>query len=99
MADIFPINEIWIFLGCIVLALLAAWMTVSGARTDSPVWPVRVYLYFFRNSGLPWFRRYPETRTSFSRREQFLTSWFIWFFVFFFAAIFAFECNRRGTCF
>ena|SRR5688572_25560574 len=99
MADYFAFGEALIFLCCVVLALLAAWLTVSGARPDSPAWPVRLYLYFFRSSGVPWFRRYPDTRTTFSRREQFLTSWFIWFFIFFVAAIYLFECHRRGTCF
>jgi hypothetical protein len=99
MTDIVPINEIWIFVGCIALAHAAAWATVAGAAPESPVWPVRVYIYLFRTSNVPWFRRYAGSRTSFPRREQFLTSFFIWFFIFFVIAIFAFECNRRGTCY
>ena len=98
MEDIIPLHEVWIFLGCIILALGAAWVTVRDALPDAPVWPVRVYLWFFRRSNIAWFRRYPATRSTFSRREQFLTSFFIWFFIFFLVAIVAFECDRRGTC-
>jgi hypothetical protein len=96
--DFVLLNEVWIFLGCIVLALAAAWVTVRETSPDTPVWPVRFYLWFFRVSNVPWFRRYPESRITFSVREQFLTSFFIWFFIFFIVAISALECDRRGTC-
>jgi hypothetical protein len=98
MTQVPLINEVWIFLASLIGALPAAWLTVRHARPEYPAWPLRVYLYFFRHSGWAWFQRYPDTRQTFSRREQFLTSLFIWFFIFFVVAIIALGCNRRGAC-
>lgn len=53
-------------------------------RGEEMVWPMRLYLLAIGNSShKPMRRCYPGRRTSASWREQFLVSWFMWFFALF----------------
>ncbi|MGE5823486.1 MAG: hypothetical protein ACM36A_02720 [Bacteroidota bacterium] len=96
MTNILAERDVQLFLGCVVLALWLAWWTVVGARSEAPVWPIRVYLGLFRGSNFPGIADYAANRKSFSRREQYLASFFVWFFILFIAATFFFGCGRRG---
>ena len=67
-------------IGGLILAAITRIFCVQSVFT----WPMRLYLWLFRNShGLPALRRYGESRTHAKFREQFVVSWFVWFFILF----------------
>jgi hypothetical protein len=97
MVDILFMRQFQVFLGCLALALVVAWLATRRARPDAPGWPVRLYLLFLSASNIPAVRRYADARKNFPRREQFLVTFFVCFFILFLAAVFTFDhCGRKG---
>lgn len=98
MIDQPMVRDVVMLLGALILALPAGALTVRRATPELPAWPVRLYLLLFRINAIPWIRSYADRRRTFSRREQFLASSFVWFFIFFVSAAMAFGCNYRLGC-
>jgi len=84
MAEILAIREVQLLLGSIALGLIAGALTVARARPESPAWPVQLYLILLRSSNVPRYRQYASSRTTFSLKEQFVITAFVWFFIFWF---------------
>ena len=84
-----------LLVACLV-GLPLALGTVSFSKPGRPVWPIRFYLLLFSMSRLASVRRYGTSRKSFSWREQFVASWFVWSFIAFMVLIFSFGCPRHG---
>ena len=64
-------------------------------------WPVQLYLILLRSSNVPRYRQYASSRTTFSLKEQFVITAFVWFFTFWFfiflvAEAAMFSCGRQG---
>jgi len=85
-----------IFLACVALALVLAWLSVRKARPDESPFAIRIYLFMMEVSNIPSLKEYAASHKQHSRREQFLASAFVWFFIFFVIAIFMFDCPKRG---
>jgi len=98
MQDLLAIRDVQLFIACIVLALVIAWLSSPRQATDVPVWPTRLYLLIIDMTNLPGIGEYSKSRRVFSRREQFLTTFFVWFFILFVASVFAFGCSGRRGC-
>jgi hypothetical protein len=91
-------RDLLILCAAVAFGLFAALATGRVTHPERPVWPVRVWLWVLRLNTLSWINRYPESRTTFSRREQFLASFFAWFFIVFAAGAIAFGCSYRAGC-
>ena len=98
MQDLLAIRDVQLFAGCSVLALVIAWLSAPRHSTKVPVWPTRLYLLVIDMTNLIGIGEYSKTRKVFSRREQFLSTFFVWFFILFIAAEFAFGCGKRQGC-
>ncbi len=98
MQDLLAVRDVQLFLCCIVLALVIAWLTSPRQATETPVWPTRLYLLIIDMSNTIGIGQYSKTRKVFSRREQFLTTFFVWFFILFAAAVLVFGCSGRQGC-
>ena len=97
MQEFFLIREIQIFLACIALALGIAWLTSPRKASNIPAWPTRLYLTVIERSRTPLLsKNYRAGRTVYSRREQFLTTFFIWFFALLLLGMFVFGCGLKG---
>ena len=92
----FAIRDAQLFAGSGLVALIIAWLTAPSEATRIPVWPTRLYLFIIELARFPGLREYSDSRKMFSRREQFLTTFFVWFFVLFVASVVAFGCGRQG---
>jgi hypothetical protein len=66
-----------------VVAALIAWLLVRSSSEDRPGWAVRIYAGLFRTSQVPGLEASVRGRRRFPRREAFLATWFIIFFVLF----------------
>ena len=93
MQEILAVRDVQIFIACIALALCIAWLTTRRFDSHRPIWPVRLYLFVLLLGPL---QHYARSRKVFSRREQFLASFFMWFFLLFIVAVVAFTCGRRA---
>ena len=96
MQSILAIREIQLLVGSGFIALVIAWVTVPEKATHVPIWPTRLYLFLIRMASVPGLRGYSDSRKLFSRREQFLTSFFVWFFLLFVIGLYIFDCGRHG---
>lgn len=96
MQSILAIREFQLLAGSGLIALVISWVTVPAKATHEPIWPTRFYLLVIRMASIPGLRGYSESRKLFSRREQFLTSFFIWFFLLFVIGLYIFDCGRQG---
>jgi hypothetical protein len=63
--------------------LLVAWWATRSYDDTTPGPAVRLYTSLFRSSGVAKLRDAAENRSRFPRREAFLASWFLTFFVIF----------------
>jgi len=88
-------RDILLFLVVFPIAIVLGWLTTRGASPERPTWPVRLYISLFRSASVSVLRRYGESRTQSSRREQLLAAVFVWFFVLFVLAQFFFGCSAR----
>lgn len=95
MPDHVP-HDIALFLIACLVGFAMALGTVSFSKPDRPVWPIRFYLLLFSMSRVASFRRYGASRKSFTWREQFLASWFIWSFIAFIVMVWFSGCPRHG---
>jgi hypothetical protein len=86
----------WLALIAAGVGLLFAVATVLLRTAENPGWPIKLYLFIIDAAKFPGLRSYTSSRKSFSLREQFLASWFIWFFVLFLVFLFFWGCSRRG---
>jgi hypothetical protein len=93
MLDLLAVRDVQIFVTCIAVALCIAWLATRKVSVKAPVWPVRFYLFVLLMGPL---QRYAKGRHEFSRREQFLASFAVWFFILFVVGIALFACGRRG---
>ena len=91
--DVLAIRDVQVFLGSLVLGLCVACLSTRRYDPASPAWPVRLYLFVLLLGPA---HRYARSRTTFSRREQFVTVFFVWFFIFFVIGVFLFSCGRRA---
>ena len=66
-----------------VIAAPIAWFSVRSNPENQPGWAVRIYSALFRASGVPEGRGRPAARPAYPRREAFLATWFLIFFVLF----------------
>ena len=97
MSEFLLIREVQLFLACVALALAIAWVSSPRSASSKPVWSTRLYLFVIERSNTPFLsKNYRESRNVYSRREQFLATFFIWFFLLFLVAVFAFGCGRSG---
>jgi hypothetical protein len=91
-------RDVLVFGVALLFAMCAAFVATRSNSPESPVWPIRLWLWLFRNHAITWFKRYPEKRNTFSRREQFLATFFIWFFVAFAIGAAFLSCSYRTGC-
>ena len=89
-------RDVWLAVIAMFGSLPLALVTVARQRAEKPVWPVRLYLFIFTMSIIPGARSYASSRKTFSLREQFVASWFVWFFILFLVLVFNWGCPRRG---
>ena len=92
-------RDVWLFLGAILGGALLAKLTLKNFDEKNPVWPVAIYLQLISNIDFLGFSiktGYDKKRKIFPYREQFVTSWFIWFFVLFILLVIFFGCGRKG---
>jgi hypothetical protein len=89
-------RDVWLAVIATLGSLPLALATVARRREESPVWPVRLYLFIFTMVNIPGVRSYASSRKTFSLREQFVASWFVWFFILFSVLLFNWACPRRG---
>ena len=86
-------REAWLLLSAIFGGLLLALIALKNFDEKNPVWPVLIYLALI-DYALN--RDYIKQRKIFSYREQFVTSWFISFFVLFIFLVIFYGCGRNG---
>ena len=67
-------------LSALGLGLLLALPVFAFAEESAPSWPVRIYFAFLRVGGYSFIKRELKARTSFPLSQQFLVSWFLFFF-------------------
>lgn len=96
MQSILLVREIQLLVGSGLIALVIAWMSVPAKATQVPIWPIRLYLLIIRMADIPGLREYPDSRKLFSWREQFLTCFFVWFFLLFVIGLYISDCGRNG---
>jgi hypothetical protein len=63
--------------------LLVAWWATRSYDDTTPGPAVRLYASLFRSTGVAKLRDAAESRNRFPKREAFLASWFLTFFVIF----------------
>jgi hypothetical protein len=68
--------------------LLVAWLATRSHDQSLPGPAVRIYAALFRSTGVQKLRVATDTRTRFPRREAFLATWFLAFFVIFAFGVF-----------
>jgi hypothetical protein len=73
----------WIFLVSAGVAALIASIGIRNVAEDRPGWAVRVYLGLFSAARSSMAQPSTGKRVSFPRREAFLATWFLVFFVLF----------------
>jgi hypothetical protein len=79
-----------------VVATAAAYTTVLNAPEGVAVWPIRLWLWLSRHANIRGLRTYAGSRRVFSRREQFLATFFAWFFIIFANTVFWYQIGIRG---
>lgn len=87
------VRDILVFVTSLIVGLVIAWLTTRNVDTRQPVWPVRFYLFILLMGPA---RKYAESRSVFSKREQFLATFAVWFFLVFVLGIALFACGRHG---
>lgn len=94
-----PYDRDLLIFGCsITLAAIIAWGFTKNLSLVNPVWPVRLWLWYFRTNAFQWMKRYPDSRREFSRREQFLAAFCVWIFTLIVLGEILFGCNLRVGC-
>jgi hypothetical protein len=68
--------------------LLVAWLATRSQNEVRPGPAVRIYAALFRATGIAKLREAADARTRFPKRESFLATWFLTFFVIFFFGVF-----------
>ena len=92
-------REAWLFLCAIFGSLILAVVALKDFDEKNPVWTVAIYMHLISSIdflGLSIKTGYDKKRKIFPYREQFLTSWFVWFFVLFVLLVIFFGCGRKG---
>ena len=89
----------------LMIVAIAALIAIGGAANEvlmtsrvRPVWSIRVWLWLSRHSNSRRLRQYAETGRQFSRREQFVAAFFVWFFIIAAASLVMFGCGYRAGC-
>ena len=79
-----------------MVALAAAYTTVLNTPEGFAVWPIRLWLWLSRHANVRALRTYAGSRRVFSRREQFLATFFAWFFIMFANSVFWYQMSIHG---
>lgn len=94
MESVLAIHGFQLIVICSIYALIITWATAPREITPVPTWPTRCYLCILRTARLAGSREYADSRTVFSRREQFMTGFAVWLTILMFAAIFVLASIR-----
>lgn len=95
MESVLAIHGFQLIVICSIYALIITWATAPREITPVPTWPTRCYLCMLRTARLAGSREYADSRTVFSRREQFMTGFAVWLTILMFAAIFVLASIRE----
>lgn len=89
-------HDLLLFLVAVAASFVLAIATIVRSSPEKTVWPMRLYQLILLVNPWPLVRRYAESRQSFALREQFLVSWFVWFFIVFVGLVFFAGCPKHG---